>query len=202
MKRIVLWALVLFSIAAVAQQPQKPITLADVKSIYVPIEKPKSASSAEWPAEFAIFQKELMGQLIVWDGKGKAQHPRGDCKNGFESVLPKVRVVCKFEEADAVLIGDYGSAGSHGHVTGDVTTDTIGGQHLENGRVTMHSTHAGTVSIYQRGTDRELWVASKNDYNAWTEGLLNAQGSAGTVEVVRKLVKQLKKDWPKTAASR
>jgi hypothetical protein len=175
-----------------------------VRSIYVTLGDFSSI-------EDVSFEKILAASLMARDKEGRAI---GDCKRGYASIVPGVRIVCYMPEADAILV----SAGpqpvehrTHAESRGSGTVTSQGYGSYETGDIRFsqqteiwdETISEGGAVLYDRDTMQELWSTYKNgEPPKWariTSGLFGArddrQGGPGVI--AERTAKQLAKDIEK-----
>lgn len=173
------------ALTAFPQDTAKSITLTQVRRIYIPVEPPPGREkSPYWSnSDNVEFQKLLVQKLVRYerapknDPNGKKWKWEGDCKEGFETVIAELKMVCGEQDADAELLG-YAA-----DVSAEVTTD--------KNRTNLR--FAGGASLTDVRTGGNIWRTQQGDQSTAMALLApNARGSL--MDVAGRIISQLKKD--------
>ncbi len=178
----------------------RSLRLEEVRTIYVPkaMRDPRHANQPVDMMRAWLFQK-LAKPRKAPKGTGVKREYVGDCVSGFESVLEGVRLVCEWNEADAVLVSSSDTGETRGEVYGRVDPDMSGmGNDRVWGQIRIHQDTIGGAALYDRHSGEPIWSAGTSDAaHPALEAFLGISGGGGAPKVAEKLAKQLKKDWEK-----
>lgn len=184
-----------FEIASGLRKPDPVISLREIRTVYV-------AQGDVSDLEDAPFEKTIMASLVA---KKKTSRVHS-CDQGYDSVVPGVRLVCGVWQAEAILISLGAHAGgsrtryedrSQGTYSGGADAGTV--KTRSGGAVWQEQFSTGSAALLDRHTLKVIWVTAKDDSAGWAAALVSkgAAGPGGTEKIADRIVKQLKGDREK-----